>query len=164
MKSESFVKLLRKVIREEVTRAVRTEMKELLQEKKVDHKKVISHGMNLNNIVSKQPRKQKQYVKDRMLNDILNSTGPLQENRAMNFNSGMAQSFKSMMSTDPGVPHVAPVTKTSLTFSPNNNSSFAFTANEQSKAVKQAVPNIIALCVSNSFGILIKKFESTFAY
>ena len=107
MKSESFVKLLRKVIREEVTRAVRTEMKELLQEKKVDHKKVISHGMNLNNIVSK---KQKQYVKDPMLNDILNSTGPLQENRAMNFNSGMAQSFKSMMSTDPGVPHVAPVT------------------------------------------------------
>ena len=107
MKSESFVKLLRKVIREEVTRAVRTEMKELLQEKKVDHKKVISHGMNLNNIVSKQ---QKQYVKDPMLNDILNSTGPLQENRTMNFNSGMAQSFKSMMSTDPEVPHVAPVT------------------------------------------------------
>ena len=107
MKSESFVKLLRKVIREEVTRAVRTEMKELLQEKKVDHKKVISHGMNLNNIVSK---KQKQYVKDPMLNDILNSTGPLQENRAMSFDSGMAQSFKSMMSTDPGVPHVAPVT------------------------------------------------------
>jgi len=110
MKSESFVKLLRKVIREEVTRAVRTEMKELLQEKKVDHKKVISHGMNLNNVVSKQPRKQKQYVKDPMLNDILNSTGPLQENRAMSFDSGMAQSFKSMMSTDPGVPHVAPVT------------------------------------------------------
>jgi hypothetical protein len=110
MKSESFVKLLRKVIREEVTRAVRTEMKELLQEKKVDHKKVISHGMNLNNIVSKQPRKQKQYVKDPMLNDILNETGPLQETRTMNYNSGMAQSFKSMMTSEPDIPHVAPMT------------------------------------------------------
>ena len=53
MKAESFVKLLRKVIREEVTHVVRNEMKSLLQEKKTNHKKVINHGMNLNQMVEK---------------------------------------------------------------------------------------------------------------
>ena len=42
-------------------------MKSLLQEKKTNHKKVINHGMNLNQMVEK-----KKYVKDPMLNDILN--------------------------------------------------------------------------------------------
>ena len=59
---------------------------------------------------------------------------------------------------------MAPVTKTSLTFDPNNNSSFALTANEHNKAVNPAVPNIIDFLLSISLGILIRKFESTFAY
>ena len=105
MKAESFVKLLRKVIREEVTHVVRNEMKSLLQEKKTNHKKVINHGMNLNQMIEK-----KKYVKDPMLNDILNSTSPLRENTTMNFNSNMAQSFKSMMTEEPNAPHVVPMT------------------------------------------------------
>ena len=44
--------------------------------------------------------------------------------------------------------------KTSLTFSPNNNSSRALTANAHSKAVNPAVPNIIACLVLISFGFL----------
>ena len=107
MKSESFVKLLRKVIREEVTLAVRKELKTALNENKKEHVDVMKHGIELNNLVNK---KQKKYVKDPMLNDILNETGPLQETRTMNYNSGMAQSFKSMMTPEPDIPHVAPMT------------------------------------------------------
>lgn len=105
MKAESFVKLLRKVIREEVTHVVRNEMKNLLQENKTNHKKVINHGMNLNEMVEK-----KKYTKDPMLNDILNSTSPLKENATMNFNSNMAQSFKSMMNGNDAQTMVAPQT------------------------------------------------------
>ena len=107
MKSESFVKLLRKVIREEVTLAVRKELKTALNENKKEHTDVMKHGIELNNLVNE---KQKKYVKDPMLNDILNETGPLQETRTMNYNSGMAQSFKSMMTSEPDIPHVAPMT------------------------------------------------------
>ena len=64
MKTESFTKLLRKIIREEVTLAVRKEMKSLLTEKKTDHEKVMSHGLELNNMASKSTKK---YVKDPML-------------------------------------------------------------------------------------------------
>ena len=54
MSSKSFVKLLRKIIREEVTLAVRKEMKSLLTEKKTNHKSTIQHGIELNNLVNKQ--------------------------------------------------------------------------------------------------------------
>ena len=56
MKTESFTKLLRKIIREEVTLAVRKEFKTLLTEKKTDHKKVINHGVQLSNIAKGQPK------------------------------------------------------------------------------------------------------------
>ena len=107
MKTESFTKLLRKIIREEVTMAVRKEMKSLLTEKKTDHKKVMKHGLELESMAA---RPTKKYVKDPMLNDILNETSPLQENRTMNYDSSMAQSFKSMMTNEPEVSHVAPMT------------------------------------------------------
>ena len=60
-------------------------------------------------------------------------------------------------------PPVDPVTKTLLTFSPNNNSSLALTANEHIKAVKPAVPKIIACFTVISFGFLTKKSPFTFA-
>tara|TARA_R100000388_G_C7146264_1_gene112388 strand:+ start:169 stop:606 length:438 start_codon:yes stop_codon:yes gene_type:complete len=130
MKSESFVKLLRKVIREEVTLAVRKEMKSLLTEKKTDHSKIMKHGVELNNLVNKT---QKKYVKDPMLNDILNETSPLQENRTMNYNSGMAQSFRSMMNNEPEVNHVAPMTD--ITGKPvnTNNENVATVVNAMTK-------------------------------
>ena len=60
-------------------------------------------------------------------------------------------------------PPVAPVTKTSFIFSPNNNSSRAFIAKEQSKAVKPAVPNIIAFLFVSFSGVLTKNSLLTFA-
>ena len=62
-------------------------------------------------MVDQQPKKaaKKKYSENTMLNDILNSTTPLQENSdwsTMNFKSEMAQSFGGNTST----PMVAPVT------------------------------------------------------
>ena len=100
MESKSFVKILRKVIREEVRSAV----KEILAEQQVNHNKVIDHGMNLHELANKRPiRKKKMYSKNSMLNDILNETsgipsdGPLVSNEEYptlgNFKSNMADSF-----------------------------------------------------------------------
>ena len=46
MSSKSFVKLLRKIIREEVQDAVRT----VLTEQTVNHNQIIEHGMNLSHV------------------------------------------------------------------------------------------------------------------
>ena len=74
METKSFVKLLRKVIREEVSTALRN----ILAEQKVDHNKVMSHGMDLHKIVEHpspySTKKKKTYTKDNMLNDLLNET------------------------------------------------------------------------------------------
>ena len=130
MKTESFTKLLRKIIREEVTLAVRKEMRTALNENKTNHKSTIKHGIELNNLVNK---KQKKYVKDPMLNDILNETGPLQENRTMNYNSSMAQSFKSMMTNEPDIPHVAPMTDIQGKAVNTNNENVANVVNAMTK-------------------------------
>jgi len=111
MESKSFIKLLRKIIREEVRTAVRSEVKQLLSEQKPDHNKAIKHGMELHNIVSKQrPVKKKKFTKDDMLNDILNETAATgadlgSEWDSMSYNSEMARSF-----TSPRTPSVAPTT------------------------------------------------------
>jgi len=97
MSSKSFVKILRKVIREEVRAAV----SELLNERKVNHKNVINHGIGLHALTEnpKPSFKKKKFVKDSMLNDILNetaATAPTQEITdwsTMNFKSEMAEAF-----------------------------------------------------------------------
>ncbi len=83
MDTKSFTSLLRKIIREEVRSAVREEMKTLLNERKTDHKQVIQHGTRLHHMTELDinhdldiPRsyKPKQFVKNSMLNDLLNET------------------------------------------------------------------------------------------
>ena len=100
MSSKSFVKILRKVIREEVRAAV----KEILTEQRTDHNKVMSHGMDLHGLTESVPkRKKRKFSKNAMLNDILNETsgvpidGPavMQEEYPSlgNFKSSMSDSF-----------------------------------------------------------------------
>ena len=63
MSSKSFVKLLRKIIREEVQGAVR----EVLTEQTSNYNQVIEHGMNLSNITEnpapRRPVAKKQFTK-----------------------------------------------------------------------------------------------------
>jgi hypothetical protein len=95
MSSKSFVKILRKVIREEVRAAV----KEILTEQKVNHKKVINHGMDLHAMSEGTNKPKRKFTKNSMLNDLLNetATSPLTREQtdwgSMNFRSEMAQSM-----------------------------------------------------------------------
>ena len=99
METKSFVKLLRKVIREEVQSVVRKELKNAINENKTNHNSVINHGLDLHKIAEQDirgPRAKKQYAKDEMLNDILNETsGHGSDNPwpEMNFKSEMAPEF-----------------------------------------------------------------------
>ena len=77
MNTESFVKILRKVIPEEVRDAV----KDILSEQQVSHKKVINHGLSLHEMVDQQEnafrsktRTKTTFSKNEILNDILNET------------------------------------------------------------------------------------------
>ena len=107
MGAKSFVKLLRKVIREEVQDVVRKEIRTLLEEQTINHKEVINHGMQLSEMSKNSKRSKKTFTKNNMLNDLLNETaasadfssmrqGPLvtqEEYPTMNFKSSMAESF-----------------------------------------------------------------------
>lgn len=109
MDTKKFTTVLRKIIREEVTKAVRTELRQMLNEDTTSHKSTIQHGMQLHDMVEQRPQKavKKKYSENSMLNDILNETAPLKENSdwtTMNFKSEMAQSF----GTSPSQPAVAP--------------------------------------------------------
>ena len=70
METKSFVKILRKVIREEVRSAVN----EILGEQKVPSNKVIDHGLSLHKMVEQKDRPKKKFSKNSMLNNILNET------------------------------------------------------------------------------------------
>jgi hypothetical protein len=116
MDTKGFINTLRKVIREEVQAAVRTEMKRMLSENKTDHKKTITHGLELEQMANRQTSKRqdrKTFSKDPLLNDLLNETAtlPSDEWTTMNFRSEMAQAFGGMRGNgDMNVPFVAPQT------------------------------------------------------
>ena len=83
MESKSFVKLLRKIIREEVRAAVRTEIKSVLNENTT----VTKHESDLQKIVGDtkkyKPKAKKKFTKNSMLNDILNETAATGDFRSM---------------------------------------------------------------------------------
>ena len=111
MSSKSFVKLLRKIIREEVQGAVR----EVLTEQKSNHSQLIEHGMNLSHVtenpIPNRAITKKQFTKNSMLNDLLNETArtpvsaDMSDWSTMNFKSEMPEAF-GMETT----PSIAPTT------------------------------------------------------
>ena len=69
MESKTFVKLLRKIIREEVSKAVRSALNESTVQ--------VSSNINLQEIEDPMPNRpiaKKKYTKNKMLNDLLNET------------------------------------------------------------------------------------------
>lgn len=111
MDTKKFIDALRKVIREEVQTAVRTEVKKLLSENKVNHKKTIDHGLQLERMTKQ--RETRNYSKDPLLNDLLNETAavPTESWPTVDFRSEMAHAFGGMRQMmDTGIPHVAPQT------------------------------------------------------
>lgn len=70
MDTKSFVKILRKVIREEV----RSALKDALNKSKVTDTQVIKSGLNVHELIDQPKLKKKRFAKNSMLNDILNET------------------------------------------------------------------------------------------
>ena len=109
MKKDGFVKLLRKIIREEVSKAV----KQALTESNINH---VSNNINLAEIAedpmpNRPIAKKKKFAKNSMINDLLNETAttPMSQElvdwNQMNYKSEMADAFgMQRKSANPAMP------------------------------------------------------------
>tara|TARA_R110001592_G_scaffold314373_1_gene589994 strand:+ start:3429 stop:3905 length:477 start_codon:yes stop_codon:yes gene_type:complete len=99
MKTQGFVKLLRKVIREEVRNVIKEELKPILNEGNVQQQNISLHEAMNSPEVPNQKIAKKQFTKNALLNDLLNETAStpssqeLVDYSSMNFKSEMAESF-----------------------------------------------------------------------
>ena len=103
MKKDGFVKLLRKVIREEVRNVIVKELKPILNEVNINKRDInLQEIADVPNIKTK-PVMKKQYTKNTALNDILNETAttPPAEWNSVNFRSDMAEAFGMQTSETP---------------------------------------------------------------
>jgi hypothetical protein len=98
MKTDGFLKLLRKVIREEVSNAIKAELRPILNEIKIDsHTEPTRRAKS----ISRPPpvATKKQYTKNAMLNDLLNETTAMAPDQGMvdystmDYSSAMEQSY-----------------------------------------------------------------------
>ena len=118
MKTKTFVKLLRMIIREEVGKAIKTALNEssINQVTDINLKEIVEDPM------PNRPIAKKQYVKDSMLNDILNETAAMPAGQemtdwsSMNFKSEMAQSFGNQRQQN----NIAPVATQGINGEPVN--------------------------------------------
>jgi len=118
MKTKTFVKLLRMIIREEVGKAIKTALNEssINQVTDINLKEIAEDPM------PNRPIAKKQYVKDSMLNDILNETAAMPAGQemtdwsSMNFKSEMAQSFGNQRQQN----NIAPVATQGINGEPVN--------------------------------------------
>jgi hypothetical protein len=108
MKADTFIKLLRKVIREEVQSVVREELGLLLETPEprktvTETKKPVAKNSMVESIrpVAKQSAKPTSFTNNNILNDILNETAHAGEWKSVaNMNSNMAQGFNPSMGFD----------------------------------------------------------------
>ena len=97
MDTKSFVKILRKVVREEV----RTALKDMINESSVTDNQVINKGVNLHDLVDNQSTVKKKFAKNSMLNDILNETAETADFGAMNDYPTMGEMMTSNTVQEP---------------------------------------------------------------
>lgn len=110
MKADTFIKLLRKVVREEVQSVVREELGLLLETPTAKQpvikieKSVVKNSM-VESIMKKPLLKDKPFTSNNILNDILNETANANDWQSLgNMDSSMAQGFGgSMINNEPTV-------------------------------------------------------------
>ena len=136
MESKTFVKLLRKIIREEVSRAV----KQTLTESNFINK--VNTSINLSEIAEdpmpNRPIAKKKFTKNNILNDLLNETAAaprtqeMMDYSTMNFKSEMAEAFGANVK---GTVPSAPLTTKGINGEPVNmsNEKVATTVNAMTK-------------------------------
>ena len=98
MKTDGFLKLLRKVIREEVSNAIKAELRPILNEIKIDsHMEPTRHAKSINRPAMAATKKQ--FTKNAMLNDLLNETTAMAPDQGMvaystmDYSSELEQSY-----------------------------------------------------------------------
>ena len=125
MDSKEFIKALRTLIREEVRSAVREELKVLTENKQQPKPKLKAEdiwesmgstaGKSARSTVAQNTITKKSFVKDPLLNDLLNDTAsrPIQMNEGYDtigtYSAEMAQGFGMMRGTDTSAPAIAPM-------------------------------------------------------
>jgi hypothetical protein len=97
MDTKSFVRILRKVIREEVGRAI----KQSLNKPLVTDKRAINNGVSLHELIDEPRPAKRKFVKNSMLNDILNDTANTADFSTMNEGSQYNTDFSDMGSMAP---------------------------------------------------------------
>ena len=75
MNSKDFIQALRKVIREEVQTAVRTELSQIGSVIRESRTKQVASATRYTDTYKPKPKPKQQFSKNSMLNDILNETG-----------------------------------------------------------------------------------------
>ena len=112
MDSKAFIKVMRKLINEELRKVMREELRTVLNEQKIDHTKSMKRGMQMYQeaqIPKPSPRKKDiTFTKDSILNDLLNETAmtmnprelysdaPMVSRDTLTFGSSDAQGFGMM--------------------------------------------------------------------
>jgi hypothetical protein len=98
MKTDGFLKLLRKVIREEVSNAIKAELRPILNEIKIDsHTEPTRRAKSISRPAPVATKKQ--YTKNAMLNDLLNETTAMAPDlgmvdySTMDYSSELEQSY-----------------------------------------------------------------------
>ena len=98
MKTDGFLKLLRKVIREEVSNAIKAELRPILNEIKIDsHTEPTRRAKSISRPAPVATKKQ--YTKNAMLNDLLNETTAMAPDQGMvdystmDYSSELEQSY-----------------------------------------------------------------------
>ena len=98
MKTDGFLKLLRKVIREEVSNAIKAELRPILNEIKIDsHTEPTRRAKSISRPAPVATKKQ--YTKNAMLNDLLNETTSMAPDQGMvdystmDYSSELEQSY-----------------------------------------------------------------------
>jgi hypothetical protein len=130
MDTKSFVKTLRMIIREEVSAAVQSAMKDMLTENTK-----FAQSSRLDTAARSEARK-KQYSKDPMLNDLLNETSgvSVDEWPSIDFKSEMANAFGMQRGIN-GNDHLSMPVTTDITGMPvnMNNEAVAATVNAMTR-------------------------------
>lgn len=139
MDSKSFLKALQLIIREEVQKAVRTEVRKLLAEQSSQH--VVEHDIRMSTHAIPKKKVNKTFSKDPLLNDLLAETAAapaaaMNDWPTMDFRAEMAQGFGMMRSAGPDIPYATAVAPThDVNGNPvnTNNESVATVVNAMTK-------------------------------
>jgi hypothetical protein len=130
MDTKSFVKTLRMIIREEVSAAVQSAMKDMLTENTK-----FAQSSRFDTAARSEARK-KQYSKDPMLNDLLNETSGVSADEwpSIDFKSEMANAFGMQRGIN-GNDHLSMPVTTDITGMPvnMNNEAVAATVNAMTR-------------------------------